>query len=143
MPTHPGPRARGRLAVGQFQNLVRVADTDSQLRKVLQIILKLSKEKWEEAAGGCVGRGLAAARLVFKGGSRSSSRTRCTGVLWLGHAWRTTQRRSAHVLLPCLLECSARHAGGSTCLVALHVVPAGSWHTKAPSLPSKRINEAP
>lgn len=37
-------------AVGQFQNLVRVADADAQLRKVLQIILKLSKEKWDEAA---------------------------------------------------------------------------------------------
>ncbi len=36
--------------MGQFQNLVRVADADSQLRKVMQIILKLSKEKWEEAS---------------------------------------------------------------------------------------------
>ena len=38
------------LAVGQFQALVREADSDSQLRKTLQCILKLSKEKWEEAA---------------------------------------------------------------------------------------------
>jgi hypothetical protein len=37
-------------AVGQFQALVREADSDSQLRKALQHILKLSKEKWEEAA---------------------------------------------------------------------------------------------
>ena len=38
------------LAVGQFQALVREADLNSQLHKTLQCILKLSKEKWEEAA---------------------------------------------------------------------------------------------
>jgi len=36
--------------VGQFQALVREADLSSQLLKALQCILKLSKEKWEEAA---------------------------------------------------------------------------------------------
>jgi hypothetical protein len=37
--------------VGEFQNLVRVVDTDGgQLRKMIQAILKLSKEKWDEAA---------------------------------------------------------------------------------------------
>lgn len=36
--------------VGQFQQLVYLADTDAQLRKGLQVILKLSKEKWEEAS---------------------------------------------------------------------------------------------
>ncbi|KAI8470506.1 MAG: hypothetical protein J3K34DRAFT_521291 [Monoraphidium minutum] len=36
--------------VGQFQNLVRLAEADVQLRKVMQAVLKLSKEKWDEAA---------------------------------------------------------------------------------------------
>lgn len=36
--------------VGQFLHLVEQAEKDSQLKKVLQIVLKLSREKWEEAA---------------------------------------------------------------------------------------------
>eukprot|EP00198_Chlamydomonas_reinhardtii_P006783 XP_001696119.1 predicted protein of CSE family [Chlamydomonas reinhardtii] len=37
-------------SVGQFQALAGAADKDAQLKKVLQMVLKLSKEKWEEAA---------------------------------------------------------------------------------------------
>eukprot|EP00798_Chlamydomonas_sp_ICE-L_P031265 gene31265-6408_t len=36
--------------VGQFVELVGIAEKDGQMKKVLQVILKLSKEKWEEAA---------------------------------------------------------------------------------------------
>eukprot|EP00878_Enallax_costatus_P004191 GHUV01004420.1.p1 GENE.GHUV01004420.1~~GHUV01004420.1.p1 ORF type:complete len:375 (+),score=98.38 GHUV01004420.1:140-1264(+) len=36
--------------VGQFQQLLHMADTDTQLRKNLQMILKLPKDKWEETA---------------------------------------------------------------------------------------------
>eukprot|EP00798_Chlamydomonas_sp_ICE-L_P000077 gene77-12898_t len=36
--------------VGHFVALVEMAEEDGQLKKMLQLILKLSKEKWEEAA---------------------------------------------------------------------------------------------
>ncbi|KIZ02180.1 hypothetical protein MNEG_5775 [Monoraphidium neglectum] len=48
---HIDDRLARITTVGEFQNLVRVVDTDGgQLRKMIQAILKLSKEKWDEAA---------------------------------------------------------------------------------------------
>ncbi|GIM13333.1 hypothetical protein Vretimale_16466, partial [Volvox reticuliferus] len=38
------------VSVGQFLALVEAADKDGQLKKMLQMLLKLSREKWEEAA---------------------------------------------------------------------------------------------
>ncbi|KXZ45073.1 hypothetical protein GPECTOR_59g682 [Gonium pectorale] len=46
----PEGAAYAVTSVGQFVGLAEAAEKDGQLKKVLQMILKLSKEKWEDAA---------------------------------------------------------------------------------------------
>lgn len=46
----PDPRLRSITTVGLFQELVRLAEQQGQLRQVLQGLLKLPPEKWDEAA---------------------------------------------------------------------------------------------
>ncbi|KAI8463749.1 MAG: hypothetical protein J3K34DRAFT_526758 [Monoraphidium minutum] len=48
---HIDDRLARIVTVGDFQNLVRCVDADGgQLRKAMQAVLKLSREKWDEAA---------------------------------------------------------------------------------------------
>ena len=40
---------RVRVAVGEFRKLALMAEADGHLRQKLQQVLKLSKEKWDDA----------------------------------------------------------------------------------------------